>query len=103
MKNKKDAYTAAMREAIADAVADEARAEARKQRQQERLAAQRDTPPPDPATSLQSHLAALDGRLANLREHQRRGDALAAKLIKHVETERAEVMAKLRGQGPRKA
>jgi hypothetical protein len=44
----------------------------------------------------------LDTRLIGLREHERRGDTLAAKLIKHVERERAEVLAKLKGSRPSK-
>jgi hypothetical protein len=96
MAKKDSAYTAALREVVADAIANDERERARKEASKARMEAQRSAPPPDVAAGLEAHLATLDTRLIGLREHERRGDALAAKLIKHVEKERAEVLAKLR-------
>jgi hypothetical protein len=96
MAKKDSAYTAALREVVADAIANDERERTRKEANKARVEAQRSSPPPDLAAGLEAHLATLDTRLIGLREHERRGDALAAKLIRHVERERAEVLAKLR-------
>lgn len=96
MAKKDSAYTSALRDVVADAIASDERDRVRKEAAKARQEAQRAAPPPDLAAGLEAHLATLDSRLIGLREHERRGDALAGKLIRHVERERAEVLAKLK-------
>ena len=99
MARKPDPLQSAIQAAVRDAIADDARAVERKARQaarrQEReadaaLAAA------DPQAALRERLLQIDDQLERLKQAQRKGDALAARLIETLERERSQLLAKLK-------
>jgi len=99
MARKPDPLRSAIQAAVRDAIADDARAVERKARQaarrQEReadaaLAAA------DPQAALRERLLQLDEQLERLKQAQRKGDALAGRLIETLERERSQLLAKLK-------
>jgi hypothetical protein len=99
MARKPNPLQSAIQAAVRDAIADDARAVERKARQaarrQEReadaaLAAA------DPQAAQRERLLQIDEQLERLKQAQRKGDALAGRLIETLERERSQLMAKLR-------
>jgi hypothetical protein len=100
MARKPDPLRSAIQDAVRGAIADEARAAERKVRQEARrqereadaaLAAS------DPQAALRERLSQIEVQLLGLKEmHEKKGDALAGRLVQRLEHERTELQKKLK-------
>ncbi|WP_395023195.1 hypothetical protein [Dongia sp.] len=98
MAKKDDPLRSAIHEAVRGAIADDKRAAERKVRQDARRQereADATLAATDPQASLRERLAQIEGQLASLRAHQKKGDALAGRLVETLELERVRLLAKL--------
>jgi hypothetical protein len=98
MARKPDPLRSVIQDAVRGAIADEARAAERKVRQEARRQereADATIAGADPQAALRERLSQIDAQLDGLKQHQRKGDALAARLTETLERERAAVLAKL--------
>ena len=99
MARKVDPLRSVIQDAVRGAIADEARAVERKARQEARRQereADATLAAADPQAAIRERLAQIDGQLEGLKQmHQKRGDALAGRLIETLERERAALLAKL--------
>lgn len=89
-----------MQEAVRGAIANDARAVERKARQEARKQereADAALAAADPQAAHRERLTQIEEQLAGLKQvHQKKGDALAGRLVQTLELERAQLLSKLR-------